>query len=167
MIDLSFDYIGSICDENMLSLRNFIESQSEKIVSLTININSQGGSVPSGIALYNYLKQKNFTVITHNLSEVSSAAILLYLAGDIRTASDVSKFIIHPITYNITNDLIYPQIKELYESISLDISNYEKIVNENTNSLNGLFNTHQCLCSDGVILDYSQAYQCGLITPKS
>lgn len=167
MIDLTFDYIGNICDDNMLALRQFIEAQTDNILSLTINISSSGGSVSSGITLYNYLKQKNFTVITHNLSEVSSAAILLYLAGNIRTASEVSKFIIHPLTYNLASDLTYPQIKELYESISLDISNYEKIVNENTNSLNGLFNTHKFLCSDSIILDYSGACKCGLITPKS
>lgn len=166
MIELNFDYIGNICDDNMLTLRQYIESQTEKIVSLTININSSGGSVSSGIALYNYLIQKDFQIITHNLGEVSSSAILLYLTGNTRTAADVSKFIIHPLTYNIQADLSYCQVKEIYDSLKTDISNYEKIVNKNTNSLNGLYDVRQYLCSKSLILKTSDAYKCGLITQK-
>lgn len=53
-MNISFDFIGPINDENILALRNYIVSQDNKITKLIINISSLGGSVSSGITIYNY-----------------------------------------------------------------------------------------------------------------
>jgi ATP-dependent protease ClpP protease subunit len=137
-MNIRFDFIGSINDDNTLALRNFIDSQAhiKPISSLTINISSLGGCVASGITIYNYLKQQPFPIATHNLGEVSSAALLLYLAGSTRTAAPVSKFMIHPIKIGISGDFPYFQVEELLKSIDMDIKNYARIVDSETNSLN-------------------------------
>lgn len=163
-MDLYFDFIGMINDENMISLRNFIASRESQINSLTININSVGGSISSGIALYNYLKQQPFQITTHNIGEVSSAAILLYLAGTTRTAAPISKFIIHPIKMNINGDFSYTQIKEILNNVDADIKNYSKIVNNETNSLNELYDVNDYLLTDNLIFDMEAARNCHIIT---
>jgi len=163
-MNLRFDFIGVINDENMLALRNFIESQNEQITSLVINISSLGGSVTSGVTMYNYIKQQNFTVITHNLGEVSSAAILLYLAGSIRTASSISKFMFHPIKIGFGGDLPYYQVEEILKNIDADINNYAKIVNIETQSLNGIYDVDKYLRTDSLTLTPEDAHKCGIIT---
>ena len=170
-MNIYFDFIGEINDENMLFLRNYIisqkqisQEQNETISNLFINISSLGGSVSSGITMYNYLKQQNFNIITHNLGEVSSAALLLYLAGTTRTASSVSKFMIHPIKIGISGELPYFQVKEILKNIDADINNYAQIVNNETNSLNGKYSVDHYLRADSITLDLEMAKQCGIVT---
>lgn len=163
-MDLYFDFIGAINDENMLTLRNYIVSQNKPINSLTINISSLGGSVSSGITIYNYLKQQKFSIITHNLGEVSSAAILLYLAGEKRTAEDISKFMIHPLAIGVSGDLPYYKVQELLNGIDADINNYLAIVNEETGNAKGKYNIENYLKNDSLVLNKQEAYNCGLIT---
>lgn len=163
-MDIRFDFIGAINNENILALRNFIESRNESISRLIINISSLGGSVTSGITMYNYLKQQNFPITTHNLGEVSSSAILLYLAGSVRTASPISKFMVHPIKIGFSGELPYYQVEELLKNIDADIKNYANIVNIETNSLNGLYDINKYLRTDSLTLNPSDANNCGIIT---
>ena len=92
-----FNFIGGINTENITTLNNYITSIKNLTSNdtLIINIDSTGGNVSDGIAIYNIIKKLPCNVITHNLGNVSSAAILLYMAGKTRTAADISKFMIH------------------------------------------------------------------------
>lgn len=163
-MDLSFDFIGPINDENILCLRNYIAGQTEPIEHLTINISSCGGAVPAGIAIYNYLKQQTFDITTHNLGEVSSSAILLYLAGTTRTAETISKFMIHPLRMTGEPDMSCHRIEELLKIINADIRNYAEIVNRETNSLHGKFNIDICLRAICMTLNAADANDCGIVT---
>ena len=131
---------------------------------MTINISSLGGSVCTGITLYNYLKGKSFQITTHNLGEVSSSALLLYLAGTVRTAAPVSKFMIHPVKIGIGGELPYFQVEEILKNINADINNYAKIVNLETNGLNQLYDVDKYLRTDSLTLDIEAAKQCGIVT---
>ncbi len=117
-----------------------------------------------GFLLYNYLKQQSFPIFTHNLGEVSSAAVLLYLSGSVRTCEEVAKFIIHPPSVNVNGDFTYHKLKEIFDSLAMDIDNYEKIINIITNNLNGKYNAHDLLCYDSLVLNKEQAYTCGIVT---
>lgn len=163
-MNLQFDFIGEINDINMIALRNFIESQNEPVEKLLINISSLGGLVSSGVTMYNYLKQKNFQTITHNLGEVSSAAILLYLAGEIRTSSPISKFMFHPIKVDVSGNLTYYQVEEHLKNIDIDIKNYNSIVNISTGSLKKIYNIDTYLRSETLTLNREEAYRCGIVT---
>lgn len=162
--DIQFDYVGEINENGLLSLQNYIKSQKERITNLTINISSLGGAVTPGIAMYNYLKKQGFNIITHNFGEVSSAAILLYLAGKIRTASAISKFMIHPIKFGLNEALSYYQIEELLKNIEADITNYSKIVNSGTDSLHGKYDVDQYLRTQTLTFNKDSAFACGIVT---
>lgn len=163
IMNLQFDFIGPINDDNILDLRNCIANAPQPISNLTINISSLGGSVMSGITIYNYLKRQNFHISTHNIGEVSSAAILLYLAGCTRTSESISKFMIHPLSIGVNGDLPYHKVQELLRGIDADIKNYKAIVDRETNSMNGRYNVEQFLKSDSLMLDWKLAFECGII----
>lgn len=60
-----------------------------------VHINSPGGLADHGIAIYNALKGHKAGVETHNDSLAASAASIIFLAGDKRTASAGSRVMIH------------------------------------------------------------------------
>lgn len=164
MRNLYFDLVGVINDESFAGLLHFINSQRESISSLTLNICSLGGNVASGIGMYNFLKNLSFPIHTHNMGEVTSAAILPYLSGKIRTAEPISKFMLHPITIGINSELPYHKVQEILRGIDLDIKNFGKIISTETNSLNGQCNIENLLKSDSLVLDLSAAYKYGIVT---
>lgn len=164
-MEYRFDFIGEINDENIFSLMDFTRSVQD-ISKLTINISSGGGSVFSAITIYNYLKNLPYEITTHNLGEVSSAAILLYLAGTIRTSEDIAKFMIHPLAIGINGNLPYNKVSELLKSIDIDIKNYGIIVNGVTNNLQEKYDVEYHLKNDSLVLNKTQAFECGLVTNK-
>ena len=121
-----FNFIGEINEENQTTLMNYVLSN--KIDKLVININSLGGSVASGVSLYNFLKKQTFEIITNNIGEVSSSAILLYLSGSKRLCEPISKFIIHPITLPVNGTYNYYQIQETNNILLSNINDYKNIV---------------------------------------
>ena len=62
---------------------------------IVVYINSQGGDVESGYALYEIFKLSGLKIITYAINEVFSSAITVYLAGDERYATNYSNFMVH------------------------------------------------------------------------
>lgn len=164
---LQYDFIGPITEESIVQMRNVILSQSEPINHLQLNISSLGGNVTPSIVGYNFLKKLPFPITTHNLGEVTSAAILLYLAGNERTAEKVSKFVMHSIKCSMNGDITYSQLHECMQSINADIDNYALIVNQETGFLKGIYDIKECLKGNSITLDFKSAMQCGIITQMS
>ena len=160
---ITFSFIGPINDENILALLQFVDSHPEA-TNLLIKISSLGGSVSSGITIYNYLKSLPIPVHTHNLGDVASSAILVYLAGNTRTAEDVSKFLIHPLTIGVSGDLPYYSVQELLHKIDGDIQNFHTVICTETNSLNGLYDIDKYLRNNSLVLNKHSAYEAGIVT---
>lgn len=62
---------------------------------ITVHINSGGGDLYAGLAIYNRLKQLKGEVITVNDGIAASAASLIFQAGDIRRMNAASNFMAH------------------------------------------------------------------------
>lgn len=62
-----------------------------------VHINSYGGAVSEGFAVYNALRNHPARVITHADGFVASAAIYPFLAGEQRIANPVSAFYFHQV----------------------------------------------------------------------
>lgn len=65
------------------------------ISTLTLNISTSGGDVGAGIGLYNFLVGMPFRVDTHNFGLCDSIGVNVFLAGQDRTYSRVSRFGLH------------------------------------------------------------------------
>ncbi len=132
---------------------------------LQLCINSTGGSTYAAIGMYNYLKSLPCKIATHNLGEVTSGAILIYLAGSIRTAETHAKFMIHPIAMLLNGDFSLVKLQEITDGLIADITAYADIVNRETNSLNSLYDVKSILHGQGsIVLNPSLAYKCGIVT---
>lgn len=164
-MNLQLEFNAPINSESVMNLRNLITKQEHPVEWLTFNIHSLGGSVADAIYLYNYLKHLPFKIATHNAGEVTSAAVIVYLAGNTRTAEKVSKFVIHPIKMSANGDYSYVQIREILLTLDADIKNYASIVNAETDSMCGVYSVEDCLKGTGaIVLDAAAAYKCGIVT---
>lgn len=162
----TFDFIGEINTNNIITLTNYIKSIQNLTSNdtLIININSSGGSISDGVAIYNIIKKLPCKVTTHNLGEVSSAAVLLYMAGTTRTSADISKFLIHPITMNLNSICNYYQIKELINILEADINNYFSIITREIPTITQKYNILHSLKCEALTLTKNDAIECDIVT---
>lgn len=101
----SFPYVES--DTSAFRLARQLE-QSENLAEINIHVDSYGGEVSEGFAIYNAIRNKNAHVKTYADGFVASAAIYPFLAGDERVANNVSAFYFHPVIggqYGYAEDL--------------------------------------------------------------
>lgn len=162
----TFNFIGEINSQNINTLISYINSIENLTPTdtLIININSIGGSVSDGISIYNIIKKLSCNVITHNLGEVSSAAILLYLAGKTRTTADISKFMIHPLAFKLNETCNYYRIEELYNNLETDINNYLTIITTEIPTITQRYDILNYLKCKSLILTKRDAIVCGIVT---
>ena len=67
----------------------------DKVDRAHILIQSNGGYVSDGICLYNFLSRLPVTIATYNAGAVASIAVVLFLAGKERYASETARFMVH------------------------------------------------------------------------
>lgn len=87
------------CIENDVSAYH-LANQLEKagnLAEINVHIDSYGGEVSEGFAIYNAIRNKNAQVTTYADGFVASAAIYPFLAGTQRVANNVSAFYFHPV----------------------------------------------------------------------
>lgn len=65
---------------------------------ITVHINSGGGDLYAGLAIYNRLKTLNAEITTINDGMAASAASLIFQAGDIRKMNAASNFMAHGVS---------------------------------------------------------------------
>lgn len=68
------------------------------VSEIRVHIDSYGGSVSEGWAIYNALRQHPAKVITYGDGFVASAALYPFLAGDNRIASNLSAYYLHRVS---------------------------------------------------------------------
>jgi ATP-dependent protease ClpP protease subunit len=79
------------------TLVNLAVQQTDKV---TVAINSAGGEVVHGIAMYNAMRAMPYPVITHNFGNVDSIANVVFLGGNERYACPASTFMFHGVGFN-------------------------------------------------------------------
>ncbi len=161
----SITHIGDINDSFVVSIMNIIGELNPLPDVIRINISSGGGSIRSGITAYNYLKQLPCLVHMHNMGEVSSAAILPFLAGRFRTADEISKFVFHPATFALNESISYPRLKELLSIFDGDLHAYARIVKQEIPVFCADHDIESLLTHDTFTVTPAYARDCGLLTP--
>jgi ATP-dependent protease ClpP protease subunit len=97
-------------------------------------ISSDGGSVDSGVTLYNYLRALPLPVIMHNVGSVDSIANAVFLAGRERYATPASAFLLHGVMWNFheNSTLSYPQMREIMSRFDAAEQLVARIIGEHT-----------------------------------
>lgn len=127
-------YCGSISDNNSKHLMVLCSDAITKaFTEIYIAISSTGGSVPAGIALFNFLKALPVTITVHNIGIIDSAAIIAFLAGKNRYASEESRFFIHGASIKPEKPILNMwDLSELTKMLRNDQENMSKIITKST-----------------------------------
>lgn len=80
---------------NLSALKKFLDSLEADVTDIHVYINSGGGSVVEGWAIYDKLKTSGKTITTIGEGMVGSIATIIYMAGTTRKLHENSKFFIH------------------------------------------------------------------------
>ena len=93
---LIYGAIGGGMFEEGIEAKKFIQDfKNIKSDSVTLRINSPGGSVFEGLAIYNYLISSGKNITTINDGFAASIASILFLVGEKRIAAKASQVMIH------------------------------------------------------------------------
>ena len=90
------DIVDYKCAENDVASCDIVKELSAlKVNEIRVFINSYGGSVSSGIAIYNALKRHSAKVVTYCDGMACSIASVIFMAGDERVMCNPSFLMIH------------------------------------------------------------------------
>ena len=118
------DWFGDEQHEGFIILSDFMESLENLVgkAKITVHINSVGGDLLSGIAIYNRLRTLGAEIVTINDSLAASAGSVIYMAGDVRRIYPSAAVMVHhallPLfgMYNAKD----------FASLAADCANYDR-----------------------------------------
>lgn len=92
-------WTGKPIEGNFIILDEFLNDLKdlEGKSTVTVHINSVGGSFYAGLAIYNRLRSLNANITTINDSLAASAGSIIYMAGDTRKAYAGSNLMVHGV----------------------------------------------------------------------
>jgi ATP-dependent protease ClpP protease subunit len=98
-------------------------------------MSTPGGSVMSGINLYNVLRGLPFRLVTHNVGNVDSIGNAIFLAGDHRLVAPHSTFMFHGVGFETPASTHFDEklLRERLDSILADQNRIAGIIEERTN----------------------------------
>lgn len=150
---------------NLSTVKNFIGILEKLCIqypdakSLTINISSPGGDVDVAIELFHFLRQLDCEIQTINTSYVNSAAVIIYLAGDVRVCHSGSTFYIHSISKRLKGMYDAKSLLREAKEITVNTDIVTTLLEQRTGKNKRYWKT---LMSKGYILKAKQAINLGL-----
>jgi ATP-dependent Clp protease protease subunit len=97
-------------------------------------INSPGGDVEVAYAIYELFKLSGKQIVTYAVNNIFSCAVVIYLAGDERYASNYSNFMIHEPYHEYSEEagLGSREYKKQLKSIRKTTDDYFKLISRHT-----------------------------------
>ncbi len=102
---------------------------SQNVETVYLLLSTPGGSVMNGLNIYNVLMGMPFELITHNVGNVDSIGNAIFLAGKRRYACPHSTFMFHGVGFDVKNQTIRLEEKNLKERLASILSDHKRIGN--------------------------------------
>jgi ATP-dependent Clp protease protease subunit len=146
-------------DVSSYTLSKELQELDEDIESINIYINSYGGEVSEGLAIYNALKRHKAKVTTIVDGFACSIASVIFAAGDERIMTDTSLLMIHNAwTWAAGNaNELRKQAEDLEKITQASINAYMDIVNISENELKEMMDEETWINGD-------EAFEMGFAT---
>ncbi|MBJ7310631.1 ClpP family protease [Rugamonas sp. CCM 8940] len=126
-----FTLAGDVNSDMVRRVFDAVADMSEdRVETAHILIQSNGGYVSDGICLYNYLSKLPLKVVTYNAGAVASIAVILYLAGGQRHASDTARFMVHKSHASAPHGARPDALRIIVEGLQADDARTEQILRE-------------------------------------
>jgi ATP-dependent Clp protease, protease subunit len=116
--------------EQLQAIAANIVSQGHPEIHLLLS--THGGVVQYGITIYNFLRSLPIKVITHNLGNVDSIGLVVYLAGEERYACPHTTFMLHGVAMQVPvpTSLFEKNFKDSLSRLSADQERIKGIYSE-------------------------------------
>lgn len=133
LIENRIIFINDVVDDNLAGevIAQLFYLDSLNTEEITIYINTPGGSVSSGLAIYDISKLIKSPVRTICLGVASSMGAVLMLMGSTRCALKHSRFMLHQPSGGVIGNA--QEIKITFEQIEKYKKDLYKIIEDNTN----------------------------------
>jgi ATP-dependent Clp protease protease subunit len=102
----------------------------QRVTTAHLLIQSNGGYVSDGICLYNYLSKLPIKFVTYNAGAVASIAVILYLAGRERYASETARFMVHKSHASAPQGARPDALRIIVEGLQADDARTETILRQ-------------------------------------
>ena len=133
------DIVDDVLYSNEVSAISFTEELENlgTVDNINVYINSYGGSVSAGLAIYNQLKNHSAKVTTYCDGFACSIASVIFMAGDDRVMNEGSILMIHePWCYTMGNaDELQKQIESLRKLSQLSVDIYSNTTGIENNKI--------------------------------
>lgn len=109
---------------------------------VSIDIESPGGYTEVLREMGGLIAQKKaegFVFKTNVDDYAYSCGMLLFIMGDIKTASDTAKFLFHSSGFNVFDRLVSADLREMLEALEADDAFIEQVIAENTTLDSGMY----------------------------
>jgi len=135
------------------TLAKELQSLGEDIENINIYINSYGGEVKEGLAIYNALKRNNAKITTYADGFACSIASVIFSAGDERKMSNTSLLMIHNAwTYTSGNaDELKKQAEDLEIITQASINAYMSNVNITEEEVKEMMNNETWISGEDAV----------------
>lgn len=100
--------------------QGFTTAMSNHVQKIHLLIQSMGGNVGDGIAIYNFLTHLPIEVIAYNGGSVQSIAVLAFLGAKKRKVSKTATFMLHRSHFSGGVPATSHELKAIAESLALD-----------------------------------------------
>lgn len=163
-------FFGPLSQASVEQLRNCVLTGTEQqgATEICLHLSSEGGNLTAAFTAYHFLRSLAVPVTTHNLGNVESAAVLVYLAGATRLAVSHSRFMLHSLHWGFTAGSVdHDRLAEHARSLDFDAERYAKVFDERTSGAQQPANVRQHLAGRASILEPQAAIAAGIATAIS
>jgi ATP-dependent Clp protease protease subunit len=131
---------------------------------LHVHFACSGGTNFHGFELYHLMKSLPVPVTFHNVGNVESMGVVVFLAGSRRLACAESRFLLHPLHWGFEQGGVdISRLTEYAARLNDDVKRYASIFATVTNGANQPLDITSNLAHSHRILTASEALDCGLI----
>ena len=131
----AFFLIGAVMPDQLRQLVRFLhEDVPENAACVDVLIESEGGSVAVALAMARLLKALPCPVRTWNLSNVDSAAIVVFAAGIDRFCAPGGGFFFHPVGREVVGAKTAEEFRKIADEIDSDERQVAEFMAESTGS---------------------------------
>ena len=111
-----------------------LNARRQGATEIRFHFSSEGGSTSLGFALFNFLRSLALPIIMHNVGNIESMAVIVYLAASRRLTCNNSRFLIHPLHFGFVGIAAadHSRILEWGQGLDSDAERYAKIFDNQT-----------------------------------
>ena len=159
-------FSGGINPATSENLRNTCLQALERGASeIRLHISSEGGSTTCGFTLFNFLRSLPIPLITHNIGNIESIAVVLFLAAKERLTCQHSRFLIHPLHWSFNAGSVdHSRLREFVASLDNDLERYAQIFDEITQCPKELIDIRENLSGQEIIFTAETSISHGIST---